>query len=393
MKGCAWLVLVALLLGLVGVAFARASTAAASAEPIALQDKLPRCKKCGGAGRLACTEHPRSECELEDRVLFCSVIVDCAVCAGTGWTPCPECDQPAVRDALEKKKAALPALAAGLAPLDERMGRTLRKTETAHFVLVWEMDRLKVDKKALNGHELVHLYIERLETLYADYLTRMQIGDKEFVEKFHIFVWSFEKDQLDGSLRFCKQGMKGPVKLMGRNPSLSVLGNKQFYNTDEELHRSIYHMTVHLMLSAQAPVAWIGNQKAGWLDEGLAHWFEDKYWGICDNYCYQEANTVTYFKGGRYRLATRKMVVDETIPPIAEVLDQNVDTLTPPMHAAAFSYVDFLISRDGTKFNELAKKLKEKIPSRDAMKQVYGYGPMEFEAQWKAWVRATYPTR
>ena len=41
----------------------------------------------------------------------------------------------------------------------------------------------------------------------------------------------------------------------------------------------------------------------------------------------------------------------------------------------------------------MMKLMKKKIPTRDAMKEVYGYGPIEFEQQWKAWVLSTYPTR
>jgi hypothetical protein len=63
------------------------------------------------------------------------------------------------------------------------------------------------------------------------------------------------------------------------------------------------------------------------------------------------------------------------------------------MNAACFSYVDYLVSRDGPKFKELVTKLKAKVPSRDALQQVYGMSPLDFEAQWKAWVLATYPTR
>jgi hypothetical protein len=33
------------------------------------------------------------------------------------------------------------------------------------------------------------------------------------------------------------------------------------------------------------------------------------------------------------------------------------------------------------------------VPTRDALKKVYGMGTMEFESLWKAWVLATYPTK
>ncbi len=353
----------------------------------------PACRKCQTTGRLPCPEHDKALCALEDDVLYCSVIADCEACSGVGFVLCPECKSESAHAGIQAKKDLVAVRRVAHEHLDKTMGRPLRKAESAHFVLVWEMERLKVDKRWLDEHELLHLYLKRLEQLHADYLGRMQITDKEFVEKLHVFVWFLLKDHLEGSLRFCRQSAQGGVKLMGQNPSYSVCGNKRFFQDDERLHRNIVHSVTHLLLSAQAPVAWIGNIKAGWADEGLAHWFEDRYWGICDTYCYQEANTNVDFKGGKFRLAVRKLVDEGKAPPVAEVFEQNVDTLTLPMHAACFSYVDFLINRDGAKFNALMKLLKAKKPTRDALKETFGFGPLEFDGLWKAWVQATYPTR
>lgn len=353
----------------------------------------PVCKKCQSEGRLPCPEHDKAECALEDSVLFCSVVADCTVCSGVGFVPCLDCVNEPVRTKIEEKKASIAVRKVALAYIDTTMKRPVRKAESEHFVLVWEMERLKVDKKWLESHELLHLYLKRLEALYTDYCARLQITDKEFREKFRVFVWQFPQDHADAGLRFCRQSAKGGVKLMGQTPSYSICGNKQFFQSDEKLHRNIVHATTHLILSAQDPVAWIGNLKAGWLDEGLAHFFEDRYWSICDTYCYQEADTNVDFKGGKFRLAVRKMVDEDKVPPIAEVFQQNVDTLTLPMHAVAFSYVECLLNKDAEKFNVLVKKLKAKVPTRDALKESYGLSVLDFEAQWKSWVVQTYPTR
>jgi hypothetical protein len=68
-----------------------------------------------------------------------------------------------------------------------------------------------------------------------------------------------------------------------------------------------------------------------------------------------------------------------------------IDTLTVPMNAAVFSYVDYLLFTDGAKFNALIKLLKTKMPTRDALQKTFAMSPIEFETQWKAWVLATYP--
>jgi len=365
----------------------------AGGSPAAIVQDRPFCKRCVATGRLPCTEHARTDCELEDTTEYCSFSADCPVCGGVGWTLCPECKPEEVRAAIEKKRASVATRKTALKWLDDKMGHPLHKAESAHFVLVFELDKIKVDKKYITSHEGLHLYVKRLEALYDDYLARMMITAKEFVEKFRVFMWYLPQDHKEGSLAFCGQNASGGVKLMGMNPSYSVCCSKQNFQDDEKLHRNIVHSVTHLLLSAQRPAFWIGNVKGGWADEGLSHWFEDRYWNICDNYCYQEANTNVDFKGGKFRLAVRKLVESEKLPSIAEVVEQNIDTLTLPMHALAFSYVDYFISRDGAKFSELLKELKKKVPTRDAIKKVYGINLLDFEAQWKVWVLQTYPTK
>jgi hypothetical protein len=373
----------------------RGPAALASAR-IESGDRIPGsvpCRKCQATGRVPCPEHEKDQCALEDGVLYCSFVADCPSCGGAAFLSCPECKDEAVGKRLEEKRAKVETRRIALKGLDESMGRALRKGETDHFVLVWEIDRHKVDKKWLDDHQALHLYLERLEQLFADYCGRMRITEKEFVEKSRVFVWYFPQDHWDGSLRFCKQSAKGGVKLLGQSPSYSICGNKQFFKGDEQLHRNIVHSVTHLLLSSQRPVAWVGNVKGGWADEGLAHFFEDRYWGICDTYCFQEADTNVDFKGGRFKLAVRRMVEEGSAPQVAEVFEQNVDTLTLPMHAVSLSYVDYLLNKDAEKFNELMKKLKAKVPTRDALKDVFGFGPLEFEGLWKAWVLQTYPAR
>jgi hypothetical protein len=383
--------ILAVLLALLCASLGAGSSDPAQATPAAGQETPPKCIKCGSTGRIPCPDHPKGECDHEDGCIYCSVIGDCATCGGTGFLSCPSCKYEPVRAALEARKIVIKGRKIALKTLDDTMGRPLRKAESAHFVLVWEMEKIRIEKRLPTQHETMHLYLKRLEQEYADYLEHMHCTDKDFVEKCHVFVWWMPQDHKDGGLRFCHQNATGGVKLMGQTPSYSVCGNKQHFSDDEKLARNIVHCVGHLLLSAQLPIQWIGNVKGGWADEGLAHWFEDRYWGICDNYCYQEANDNVDFRSGKYRLAVRDMIEKGKTPAVADVFEQNDDTLTPPMHAVAFSYVDYLLTRDGEKFNELCKKLKQKMATRDAMKAAFGIGPLEFEASWRDWVLQTYP--
>ena len=372
--------------------FALASTPVEDAPAV-------RCTKCKHTGRLACKEHDKDACAREDGVLYCSEVASCVACEGTGFLDCPKCENPAVEAALAAKREGSARAAKRLAWVDETWndGRdsqdTLRKVETEHFVLVWEMEGLKIDRKRRDEHETMHIYAERLEQLFDDYVRTFQARPGEWKQKSVVLVWHLTSDQRDASLRFCNNASDSGVKLLGATPRYSVCANKQNFKDDEALHRGIVHNVAHLLLAHQRPSHWIGDKKYGWADAGVAHWFEDLYWKRCTNYCYQEQNTQVDYKGGRYRLAVRKMVASDKQPSVGAVFSRTTNELAPPEHAVSFSYVDYLIHVDGAKFNALMKRLRGKAETRDALMKIYEMNPLQMEERWKAWVLETYPTR
>ncbi|HEV8112830.1 MAG TPA: hypothetical protein VGR31_08640 [Planctomycetota bacterium] len=351
------------------------------------------CMKCHGTGKLPCPKHPAAEAVLEESVLYCSVIEGCAVCGGTGFIGCDGCHSTEARAALDAKRANIPKVKAELATIDETMGRALRKTESAHFVFTWDMDKQKIDNRLVSAHEAMHVYTSRMERLFGDICTTFGITEKEFQDRCWIFVWALPQDYEQGALKFCQSTAKTSAKLMGIHPRYSICAQKKDFRTDEQLHRNLVHHVTHLLLGHEHPIAWIGSLKGGWADEGLAHWFEDRYFGICDNFCMQEDNPNASFENGKFRLGVRKLVAKDDAPPIAETTQHNVDTLTLPMNATSFSYVDYLIGLGGEKFDKLVRQLKAKVPTSDALKAAYGFGLLEMETRWKAWVLQTYPTR
>ena len=369
--------------------------------------RQPRCSKCKHTGLVACKEHKKSDVAHEHNALYCSEFADCEVCAGVGLFDCEGCNNEVAQKWLEERRAGQARFAEELAELDTEMGRKLVKARSEHFVLVWDVEQMKVGKKRLKQHELLHLYLDRLERLFDDYLELMQAGEAEFAQPARVFVWWLLRDQEEASLRFCNNMGRTGVKLMGSSINYSVLARApaagggtpgtasggQELDKDEFLHRNLIHNVTHLLLSHQTPSRWIGNIKGGWADAGLAHFFEERYFGVCDNYCYQEVNSNRDFKGGKWKPEVRKMAARKDHPPVAEVFAQNTNTLTLEQHALSFSYVDFLLQRDGEAFSTLCRRLRGKTPTRDALKETFGWTPFEFEEEWRAWVLATYPTR
>ncbi len=362
------------------------AAAAASAQ-------VPGCKPCGGSGRELCPKHPKVECAWESEVRYCSFAAKCAECGGAGFLPCKKCASDATKQALASQRERIGIEAKELASYDETMGRPLRKGSTDHFTLVLELDSLKVEKRTVQSHELLHVYLRRLEKLFADYRRVMGADEGDFQERFQIFIWYLDGDQAKGSLAFCSQGAPAGVKLMGSHARYSTAANKRWFTTDEQLHRNLLHMVSHLILSHETPSQWMGNQKGGWAEEGLGHWFEYQTFARCDNYCFQEQNLNDDYSGGDYKVLCRKLVAADEAPPIAGVFERNTDTLLKNEHIVAFSYVDYLISLDGTKFDRVCADLRAKVPTRESLQKHFGLAPLEFERRWKEWVLATYPTQ
>lgn len=364
---------------------------------LAAQDKpgepLVRCVKCKNVGSLPCPAHDKGEAEYEERVKFCSTIHACTTCQGVGAIDCADCARPDVEQRIAAKLAGRESCARRSKELDDMMKRPLRKVLTAHCELVFEIDSLKVDKRNVAHHELMHIYADRLEALFADYLATLGCQANEFQQPVQVFVWWLPSDQLQGSLIFAGQANQMGVKLLGSHAIYSVCGNRQYFTTDERLHRNIVHNVSHLLLAHQAPSLWIGNIKGGWAEEGLGHWFEERYFKKCDNYCYEEQNTNEDFKGGNWKPVVRKMVALDDVMPVSEVMQLNTDQLPLKAHALAFSYVDYLLAHEPTKFNALCRQLRRKAVLRDAFKAAYEMSLLEFEVKWKAWVLETYPAR
>lgn len=352
-----------------------------------------RCVKCRNAGAQPCPEHARKDVELEHDALYCTLVAGCAACGGTGWVDCARCENPAVEQRLAAKRAGQPALAEEVARYPAEMGRALRLAVSEHFLLVVEVDGMKVDKTNLGAHELLHLYLGRLERLFAEYCAVLGAAAPEFRKRSRVMIWSDAADHAEASRRFCTNAGERGVKLMGEDPTYSVPAIKRFFVSDEQLHRNVIHHTTHLLLSHQNPSLWIGQIKGGWADEGLAHWFEDRFFGKCDNYCYQEVYVVTNLRSDGWKPLVHKLVALDGAPPLAELFEQNSESLTEDQHLVSFSLVDHLLQTDPQRTNELFRRLRSKLSTRDALQAVFGRSVLELEKGWKAWVLATYPAR
>lgn len=374
------------------------------------QDPGPRvqCKFCESRGSIPCTKHGKGMLEKEaeyDGTLLCSAAIECKHCAGALATECRSCTNPHVEQAiLARRKLAAEWLAQRRKDVDDvTKNQPLWHLQTPHVDLVFSIRPMTIGKTKVETHPLMHVYGQRMEALRTRFMQLFELKDDDFdIEektnrrmRLQLYMFRDQQDNNVISPRVTGIGMSRATgtKLMGPTPVYSMYHDLSSMKDDDALHRNMVHNVTHLLLSQVSPATWIGNRKHGWVDEGLAHWFEDAVTGLCTNFCFEEVMTDPGigWKGGRWRAPVRQMVDAGKQTPFAELSTLNNDQLDMPQHALAFAHVDHLLATGGgKKFLALARQLKAGKTTRDALQAVYATNPLKLETDFQAWVKATY---
>lgn len=362
----------------------------------ALRAQDAGCPSCNGTGTRECANH-KATLDAEKAALACSEAAKCKQCAGALAKDCVGCVNPLTDADLSKRREAVASwLAQRRKDVDEVTGgKEIMHLRTATLELAFSVRPLTVGRVKLDTHALMHLYAQRIETLRGLFLTTFGLTDKVFTGPLRIYLFKDQIDHRKLAPRVTGQGANSNgVKLMGADSVYCAHHNPQTMPGDEELHRNVVHNVTHLLLSNAEPTSWLGNRKCGWVDEGVAHWFEDKITAKCTNFCYEEValQPGAGFKGGRWRVPVRKLVEAGKLGGFARLSTLNTDELTFEDHAHAFACVDFLLAtKGGPALWKVIASLKRGTALRDALKEGCGLNVLSFDAELQTWIKANYP--
>lgn len=394
----------AICLTAIGILIASLAPASFAQEPAPVAP--PTCRKCESTGVLACKDHRGPLLELEHGVAACSVAIACRRCAGVLEIDCPACDRP---DVAERLTARREELAAWLAERRAHVDRFCKADDiehlrTEHVDLTFSFGGATVDKRKLDQHERMHLYGERIEAVRRRFMAVLELSDADFPEigpdsspRLDVNMFGDLRDMREMSPRLTGIGAMGNnIKLTGGIPVWCVVDDPRGMKNDIDVHRVVVHNVTHLLLSNMLPARELGPTGEGWLDEGIAHWFEMEVDGRCSTYCVEEAVLMpgTNWKNGSYRVGIRQLADAGALLSFVEVYQKNSDDLDLPENAHAYAWVDYLMTtQGGPKLAEFARRLKRREPQRDAMKDLFGFGPLEMDAGFSDWVKLTYPPK
>jgi len=359
------------------------------------KDRL--CPKCDSTGKIENPFMTEEMKALEKEVVFCSYVIEQDKEGhGIEWFPCERCRNPE----LEKKaRGEFEALKKERVRWLERFRETdellkprrkLIHLETEHFVIAWNIPKIKTaDKKTYNCHEALHLYAKRMEEFYADFLKFLGLEEKEMRNHKH-FLYLFESQK---TLRKAAHEYTGldcwnAAKLPGNPSILCCWMDKINLKTDDHFHRHLIHHLSHLLNVAYYRMEWLA-MKAGWADEGLAHFFEIKYFGIADNTCDEEGEEEEY-SSTDWEVDVRKALETGKAPSFADISLKTTTALQGDEHKFAWSYVDFLLKRNPHKFKLFMKAIKEKRTATEGLKEAYSLNFISFSTQWEEYVLENY---
>jgi hypothetical protein len=366
--------------------------------PWLVAQETPACRSCQGQGSAPCGKHGKAlALEQATLVLHCSAAADCKACAGALRTLCKHCASPTAATAIEQRQALAREWLAGCRAKIDALTKTppFQHLATLHFDLAWKLDGAAVGTDKIDAHTRMHLYGERLEAVRSLFLQTFELPEGDLEQRFLVCMSQEQKDHGVLGPRLCGMGNANStgIKLMGPEYVYSMWNDRRSLPDDEAVHRHIVHNVTHLLLSQMPTAKWLGNQKHGWLDEGIAHWFEDKVVGKCTNFCYEEIllDPGAGFRGGKWRPAVRKLLDEGKQPSFVALSQQNTDQLKFEEHAFVFAYIDFLLAvHGGGKLRDLLRAVKDGRATAEALPAVYGISLLQFDELFLPWVKANY---
>ncbi len=251
----------------------------------------------------------------------------------------------------------------------------------------------------VNAHERAHLYHLRLERVLSHF--RALTGNEQpflgMQGRFEVYLL----EEADAYKAFTENVLGhpfSPKRLVEREhikeePRCIVFATAAafFKGGDRQLSNTVAHHTGHCLIKGHNEFtknAW------GWLDEGIAHFYERRESLQFNSFCVQGQDPPSDFVRGDWRQRIRHLVYRKKESSFGDWCEKaNPQDLVGDQHALAWSYVDWLVATDPVrlaKLIDLAKDSDRKPSSTDAVQEVFGITPFALHERWRAYVLESY---
>jgi len=377
----------------------------------------PRCGWCKTTGKVPFSLSPKFAVESDHgdhwKVDFCSEAAG-SENMGLDWEPCQRCKSPTLKAAAvaqyEQLRTAKDAWLVEARKLDKtsQVESPICHVRSTHFWFATDYPKVNTeDKKSYKTHEMAHLYVRRMEALYERFQQMFGIADTQNMRNVHfIFIFEKQSQAFRAAPVYTGLSVENAVSVKrsgGTNKDSVIVGwwDKGETPKDQDMHRHLIHNMTHQLTAIFYDYAWfkpgeVGlsppwlNDKYGWLDEGLAHWFEIDFDKKARTYCFREQDSTATWGGDDWRNNVYKAVLAGDQPAFSDVSAKPSQSLSPKEHQFAWSWVDYLMAQDRAAMGKALRLCKEEKASRDILKEVWNINLLTFEQDWAAWVEDRY---
>ncbi len=356
------------------------------ADPAAPQQAPQKlCFKCKRTGKIPCTQH-----KPEEDVLFCSTYLTKPCCLGIGFTLCQKCNVEEAKEEWEELKQKRDKWLNVRQAIDKDVGVPLVHLESVHFRLDSGLPSVSTSDRRYDAHRGAHLYIDRLEAVWNLYVKILDVKKERADPKHEIVIF----DTVEPFNRYLKKHIGlGGANIAGHTIRGDVysryVGWKNPSDTpdDAALHSRIVHKTAELLLRKYKTYH---PEPPSWLEEGFCYYCEHTINKDMRTFCFVEVPPDSSWKHDDWREHVYKEVARKSNPSFADVSAKELNAMDYEDMAFSYSYVDFMITKDMASFRKFVDAIKAGKKTPDAIREVYGWLPVEFEDNWRTYVLQKY---
>ena len=280
--------------------------------------------------------------------------------------------------------------------------------------------------KKLDPWLRLHLYAQRVEACYADFLKLIGATDADFPargkapregaylgmpDKFLLLVFQKKSDMARYMDRFC--GMKEDSSMRfyhdKTHQMLAGVSAEGLEGFDETaLHGHVVYAVMHNLLNGYNGFYY---QLPLWFDEGVAHWYSRKVPSDVVNAQIRDDEAVAEDKQSDWPVKVRRRAqhVGAFFAFDAMAAWDKWEEMGYHAHSQSWSRVDYLMSVDPEKVGLMIRELKKMPPSLDGkgieqaaqartlakklVFELFGLDAAAFDEKWRDWVLKTYPKK
>lgn len=273
-----------------------------------------------------------------------------------------------------------------------------------------------------------HLFAQRLEEAYTDFLSIVELTDADFPDgkkpyligqaapymgegpylgqkgKFEVLFLPSEASHLTYLRHYFGLSIKRTQRwnLPERDTlSITIHEGQGKLRMDTALHAHVVFNAAHVFLDGLRHYSYDSPR---WLLEGLAHWMERQIAPNFNSFDGDEGSSPEMTSKSNWEAEVKKLVASGSAPRLGEMVGfTTFGELTLDHHFATWSMVDYLMREHRSAFGRMLKGIKGLLDEhaladgsrladvqRDLFRSEFGMSYQQFDSAWRAWVSATY---